>query len=67
MDGLRDYHTKWSTSERESQTSYDITDMWNLKYDPEELILQNGNRLTDMENRPVVPKGERGGGGRDQG
>ena len=41
--------------------------MWNLKYDPEELILQNGNRLTDMENRPVVPKGERGGGGRDQG
>ena len=41
--------------------------MWNLKYDPEELILQNGNRLTDVENRPVVPKGERGGGGRDQG
>ena len=28
MDGSRDYHTKW----------YDITHMWNLKYDTNELI-----------------------------
>ena len=33
MDGPRDYHTKPSKSERERQTPYDITYMWNLKYD----------------------------------
>ena len=26
MDGPRDYHTKWSKSERGTQVSYDITD-----------------------------------------
>ena len=30
MDATRDYHTKWSKSER--QIPYDITYMWNLKY-----------------------------------
>ena len=38
MDGLRDYHTKWNKSDRERQISYDITYMWNLKYDTNELI-----------------------------
>ena len=33
MDATRDYHTKWSNPERESQMSYDVTHMWNLKYD----------------------------------
>ena len=33
MDEPRDYHTKLSKSERERQISYDITHMWNLKYD----------------------------------
>ena len=28
MDGPRDYHTKWSKSEKE--IPYDITDVWNL-------------------------------------
>ena len=31
MDGLRDYHTKGCKSDRERQTSYDTTYMWNLK------------------------------------
>jgi len=31
MDGPRDYHTKWSKSEREGQIPYDITYGWNLK------------------------------------
>ena len=31
MDATRDYHTKWSKSERERQISYDITYIWNLK------------------------------------
>ena len=39
MDGPRDYHTKWSKSDRERQI-YDITYMWNLKYDTNELIYQ---------------------------
>ena len=38
MDGPRDYHTKWSKSGREKQISYDITYMWNLKHDTDELI-----------------------------
>ena len=38
MDGPRDYHTKWSKSERERQISYDITYVGNLKYDTSELI-----------------------------
>ena len=31
MDGPRDYHTKWSKSDRERQISYDVVYMWNLK------------------------------------
>ena len=38
MDAPRDYHTKWSKSEREKQIPYDITYMWNLKYDTNERI-----------------------------
>ena len=38
IDATRDYHTKWSKSERERQIPYDITYMWNLKYDTNELI-----------------------------
>ena len=38
MDGPRDYHTKRSKSQRERQIPYDITYMWNLKYDTNELI-----------------------------
>ena len=33
MDGSRDYHTKWSQSDRERQIPYDITYIWNLKYE----------------------------------
>ena len=39
MDGLRDYHPKWSKSDRERQILYDIASMWNLKKnDTNELI-----------------------------
>ena len=53
MDEPRDYYTKWSKSERERQTPYDITYMWNLKYDTNEL---NYKTETDIENR-LVAKG----------
>ena len=36
MDATRYYHTKWIKSERERQILYDITYMWNLKYDTHE-------------------------------
>ena len=38
MDATRDYHTKLSKSERERQVPFDITYMWNLKYDTNEPI-----------------------------
>ena len=40
MDATRDYHTKWSKSERERQIPYDITYMWNLKYNTNEPIYE---------------------------
>ena len=40
MDATRDYHTKWSKSERERQIPYDITYMWNLKYNTNEPIFE---------------------------
>ena len=62
MDEPVDYHSKQSKSERERQIPYDITYIWNLKYDTNGTYLQNRNRLTDTENRLVVAKGEGGGG-----
>ena len=40
MDRPRDFHTKWSKSEREKQIPYDIIYMWNLKYDTKEPIYE---------------------------
>ena len=61
MDGPRDYHTKWSKSDKERQMSYDITYMWNLKKLYKWIYLQNRNRVTDVENKLMVTKGESGG------
>ena len=38
-EATRDYHTKW---ERERQIPYDITYVWNLKYDTNEPIYETG-------------------------
>ena len=40
MDANREYHTKWSKSERERQIPYDITYMRNLNYDTNESIYE---------------------------
>ena len=40
LDATRGDHTKWSKSERERQIPYDITYMWNLKYDTNEPIYE---------------------------
>ena len=62
MDGPRDHHTKWSQSDRERQIPYDITYMWHLKKWYKWTYLQNRNRLTDIENKLMVARGETGGG-----
>ena len=41
MDGPRKYHTKWNQLDRERQI-YDITCMWNLKYNTNESIYKTG-------------------------
>ena len=44
MDEPIDYHTKRSKSERERQIPYDITYMWNLQYDTNELIYETDSK-----------------------
>ena len=59
MDGPRDYHTKWSKSEKDK----DITDMWNLKNDTKmNLFIKQKQTHRLLENNLTVTKGERGGG-----
>ena len=65
MDGPRGYHTKRSKSEREIQITYDVTYMGNRKYDTNQHIYETKTRLTNIENRLVVTKGEGGRGGVD--
>ena len=57
MDGPRDYHTQQSKSERERQIPHDITYVWNLKYDTNEIIYETE---TDSQTQRalVVAKGE---------
>ena len=56
MDATRDYHTKWSKSERERQIPDDITYVGNLKYGTNEPIYKTE---TNRE-QTVVAKGEEG-------
>ena len=60
IDGPRDYRTKWSQVEKDILC--DITYMWNLKKWYKWTYLQNRNRLTDIENKPMVTEGEGEGG-----
>ena len=48
-------------SERERKILYDITYVWNLKYDTNEPIYKTETN-SDIENRLVVAKGEEGEG-----
>ena len=53
MDATRDYHTKWSKTERERYHLSVESKIWHKR-----TYLQSRNRLTDIENRLVVAKGE---------
>ena len=58
MDGPRDYHIKWSKSDREMQI-YDITYyMWNLKYNTNEPICKTE---TDSQKTYGYQRGKWGG------
>ena len=63
MDRPRDDHTEQSKSQRERQIPYDITYMWNLKYNTSESISETETD-SDIENRLVVATGGGGGGGK---
>ena len=56
MDGRRDYHTKWSKSEKDKY--HMISHMWNLKKWCQWTYLQNRNILIDLEGRLMDTKGE---------
>ena len=59
MDRLRDYHTKWSKPDRETQISHDmslISRIWTN--DTKWIYVQNRNKLTDIENKCMVTKEE---------
>ena len=49
--------------DRERQMLYDINDMWNLKYNNNKCIQQSRRRLTDKENKLVLPERRGKGGG----
>ena len=59
LDGPRDYHTKWSKSDRERQILYDITYMWILKTNTNESIYKTDSQI---ENKLMVTKGKAGDG-----
>ena len=48
-------------SDRQTQISFDITYMWNLKYNTNELICKT-EADSQTENKLMVNKGERGWG-----
>lgn len=60
-DGWRDCKTEQNKTEKDNYD--DITYMWNLKKWYKCIYLQNRNRVTDVENKFMVTKGERVRGG----
>ena len=58
MDGARDYHAKRSKSERERQIPYNITYMWNIKYDANELIYKIETDSQTEKTNLWLPKGK---------
>ena len=60
----RDYHSKWSKSEKERQRPYDTTYVKSQTWHKWTYV-QNRNRHIAIKNRLVVAKGEEGGNGID--
>ena len=60
MDGLRSYNTKLSNPDRDRQISCDVTYIWSLIYDTNEIIYKT-EEDSQTDDRPVVAKGVGGG------
>ena len=60
MDGPRNYHTKWSKSDLDKYHVISLT--CRIKKKIQMNYLQIRNRLTDIENKLMITKRERGGG-----
>ena len=60
MDGPRECYTEWSKSEREKQILYNNAYMWNLEKWYRWSYLQSRNRDTEVENKCMDTKEERG-------
>ena len=61
MAGPRNDHTKRNKPERERQTLFDATYIWNLKYDTDEPVHET-NRIRGIHTRLVVASREGIGG-----
>ena len=62
MDGPRDYNTKSSKSDRERQMPYDITYIWNLKYNTN---ISTKQKQTHGHREHTGSYQEKGGWGRE--
>ena len=60
MDESRDYDTKWHKSQK-GEYHYDITYMWNLKYDTNELIYETETDSLTQEADLWLPRELEGG------
>ena len=60
MDGSREYHTKWSKSDKDK---YYITFMWNLKNNTNESIYKTEADSQTQKTNLWLPKGKGGGEG----
>ena len=54
---LRNLEIIIPNEDRQKQMSYDIMYRWNLKYDTNELIYKNRNKLTGLEISLMITKG----------
>ena len=61
MDGPRDYHTRWSKSERERQIS-DIAYMWNGGKMIQMNLFTKQTESHRLQNKFMITKGEPGEG-----
>ena len=62
MNWPRDYHTEWSKPDRERQILYDITYMWNLKINTNELIYKTETDSQMWKITYGYQRGKSGGG-----
>ena len=61
MDGPRDNHVKWGKSEKDKYHIIHLCTEPKKKNDSNKPYFQNRNRLTDIENKFMITKGESAG------